>query len=212
MRNNIIKGLTHTFSSFFILKKVMMCGSAGEIDNGQYVYTGVDFGDTATAVCDEGWANMYCNVIFTVILYTFKDSPFLNTWLWAHPSIRYRLVGQEIRNCLSAGWDGHAPACEGEVNHGGVTRLPLCPLFDVLTALYLFQLWFVESLRRLTQRWEAVTSRLTHTGVLCATVVVWDTWRDRGRFGAPVTGHGVLLLQHAEVVRPISDTALFEII
>ncbi|TMS16979.1 6-phosphofructo-2-kinase/fructose-2,6-bisphosphatase 2 [Larimichthys crocea] len=31
------------------------CGSAGEITNGQYTYTGVDFGDTATAVCDEGY-------------------------------------------------------------------------------------------------------------------------------------------------------------
>lgn len=30
------------------------CGSAGEIINGQFTYTGVAFGDTATAVCDEG--------------------------------------------------------------------------------------------------------------------------------------------------------------
>ncbi|XP_044067408.1 complement receptor type 1-like [Siniperca chuatsi] len=30
------------------------CGSAGEILNGQFTYTGVEFGDTATAVCDEG--------------------------------------------------------------------------------------------------------------------------------------------------------------
>ncbi|XP_076597275.1 complement receptor type 1-like isoform X1 [Chaetodon auriga] len=30
------------------------CGSAGEIVNGQFTYTGVEFGDTATAVCDEG--------------------------------------------------------------------------------------------------------------------------------------------------------------
>uniref|UniRef100_A0A672ZG62 Sushi domain-containing protein n=1 Tax=Sphaeramia orbicularis TaxID=375764 RepID=A0A672ZG62_9TELE len=31
------------------------CGSAGEISNGQFTYTGVQFGDTATAVCDEGY-------------------------------------------------------------------------------------------------------------------------------------------------------------
>ncbi|XP_070695266.1 complement receptor type 1-like isoform X2 [Pempheris klunzingeri] len=31
------------------------CGSAGEIINGQFVYTGVEFGDKATAVCDEGY-------------------------------------------------------------------------------------------------------------------------------------------------------------
>ncbi|XP_074537345.1 complement receptor type 1-like isoform X3 [Halichoeres trimaculatus] len=30
------------------------CGSAGEILNGQFEYTGVEFGDTATAVCDVG--------------------------------------------------------------------------------------------------------------------------------------------------------------
>ncbi|KAM7411593.1 hypothetical protein PAMA_021536 [Pampus argenteus] len=32
------------------------CGSAGEILNGQFVYTGIEFGDTATAVCDEGYS------------------------------------------------------------------------------------------------------------------------------------------------------------
>ncbi|XP_059384427.1 complement receptor type 2 isoform X3 [Carassius carassius] len=31
------------------------CGSAGEISNGQFEYTGVSFGDTATAVCEEGY-------------------------------------------------------------------------------------------------------------------------------------------------------------
>ncbi|KAK2897395.1 membrane cofactor protein [Channa argus] len=32
-----------------------LCGSAGEILNGQITYTGVEFGDTATAACDEGY-------------------------------------------------------------------------------------------------------------------------------------------------------------
>lgn len=32
-----------------------LCGSAGEILNGQFVYSGVAFGDTATGVCDEGY-------------------------------------------------------------------------------------------------------------------------------------------------------------
>ncbi|AWP10291.1 putative complement receptor type 1-like [Scophthalmus maximus] len=31
------------------------CGSAGEILHGHFTYTGVDFGDTAAAVCDEGY-------------------------------------------------------------------------------------------------------------------------------------------------------------
>ncbi|KAM3616945.1 uncharacterized protein V6R79_000095 [Siganus canaliculatus] len=31
------------------------CGSAGELLNGQLSYTGVEFGDTVTAVCDEGY-------------------------------------------------------------------------------------------------------------------------------------------------------------
>ncbi|RXN34297.1 CUB and sushi domain-containing 3-like protein [Labeo rohita] len=31
------------------------CGSAGEISNGHFEYTGVSFGDSATAVCQEGY-------------------------------------------------------------------------------------------------------------------------------------------------------------
>ncbi|XP_042346972.1 LOW QUALITY PROTEIN: CUB and sushi domain-containing protein 3-like [Plectropomus leopardus] len=31
-----------------------LCGSAGEIINGQFTYTGVEFGDTARAICDDG--------------------------------------------------------------------------------------------------------------------------------------------------------------
>ncbi|KAF3860727.1 hypothetical protein F7725_000982 [Dissostichus mawsoni] len=36
------------------------CGSAGEIMNGQFTYTGLEFGDHATAVCDEGKATRNC--------------------------------------------------------------------------------------------------------------------------------------------------------
>ncbi|KAM8830817.1 complement receptor type 2-like [Synchiropus picturatus] len=32
-----------------------LCGSAGEIPYGQFAYTGVQFGDTATASCDDGY-------------------------------------------------------------------------------------------------------------------------------------------------------------
>ncbi|XP_041860037.1 sushi, von Willebrand factor type A, EGF and pentraxin domain-containing protein 1-like isoform X1 [Melanotaenia boesemani] len=32
-----------------------LCGHAGEIQNGQFVYTGIEFGDTATAKCNEGF-------------------------------------------------------------------------------------------------------------------------------------------------------------
>ncbi|CAL1606552.1 unnamed protein product [Knipowitschia caucasica] len=32
-----------------------LCGSAGEIHNGRYIYTGVEFGDIATAKCDSGF-------------------------------------------------------------------------------------------------------------------------------------------------------------
>lgn len=32
-----------------------LCGSAGEILNGQFTYTGVEFGDTARAACDRGY-------------------------------------------------------------------------------------------------------------------------------------------------------------
>uniref|UniRef100_A0A3Q3DN15 Sushi domain-containing protein n=1 Tax=Hippocampus comes TaxID=109280 RepID=A0A3Q3DN15_HIPCM len=55
-----------------------LCGSAGEIRNGRFIYTGVEFGDIATAHCDDG----------------------------------FQLVGRPTRNCMSFGWDGHAPFCE----------------------------------------------------------------------------------------------------
>ncbi|KAM9350396.1 complement component receptor 1-like protein isoform 2-T2 [Symphorus nematophorus] len=32
------------------------CGSAGEIANGQFTYSGIEFGDTAEAICDEGYS------------------------------------------------------------------------------------------------------------------------------------------------------------
>ncbi|XP_061591405.1 sushi, von Willebrand factor type A, EGF and pentraxin domain-containing protein 1-like isoform X2 [Cololabis saira] len=32
-----------------------LCGNAGEIQNGQFEYTGIEFGDTATAVCNDGY-------------------------------------------------------------------------------------------------------------------------------------------------------------
>ncbi|KAM6924344.1 complement component receptor 1-like protein [Xenentodon cancila] len=32
-----------------------LCGNAGEIPNGHFVYTGIEFGDTATAVCNDGY-------------------------------------------------------------------------------------------------------------------------------------------------------------
>lgn len=38
----------------FLFPKGKLCGSAGEILYGQYIYTGVEFGDKATAVCDDG--------------------------------------------------------------------------------------------------------------------------------------------------------------
>uniref|UniRef100_A0A3P9NH90 Complement receptor type 1-like n=1 Tax=Poecilia reticulata TaxID=8081 RepID=A0A3P9NH90_POERE len=57
-----------------------LCGHAGEISNGQFTYTGVEFGDTATAVCNEGFI----------------------------------LVGRATRYCMSNGWDGRPPVCEGE--------------------------------------------------------------------------------------------------
>ncbi|XP_072223736.1 complement receptor type 2 isoform X2 [Leuresthes tenuis] len=35
--------------------ELKFCGHAGVIKNGHFVYTGVQFGDTATAICDEGY-------------------------------------------------------------------------------------------------------------------------------------------------------------
>ncbi len=41
-------------SNSVFLSKGKKCGSAGEIFYGQFEYTGVSFGDLATAVCQEG--------------------------------------------------------------------------------------------------------------------------------------------------------------
>lgn len=38
--------------------------------------------------------------------------------MWPHCR-RYVLVGRATRNCLSRGWDGRIPVCEGELNHCG---------------------------------------------------------------------------------------------
>ncbi len=42
-------------SNSVFLSKGKKCGSAGEIFYGRFEYTGVSFGDLATAVCQEGW-------------------------------------------------------------------------------------------------------------------------------------------------------------
>lgn len=39
----------------YIFFTAKMCGTAGEILNGEFSYTGVEFGDTATAVCNNGY-------------------------------------------------------------------------------------------------------------------------------------------------------------
>ncbi|XP_068453578.1 complement receptor type 1-like isoform X2 [Clinocottus analis] len=43
-----------TWTPLLLKCRRKLCGSAGEIMNGLFTYTGVEFGDTATAVCDEG--------------------------------------------------------------------------------------------------------------------------------------------------------------
>ncbi|XP_060930135.1 membrane cofactor protein [Limanda limanda] len=43
------------WTPLFLKCEPKQCGSAGEILNGQFTYTGLEFGDTATAVCDNGY-------------------------------------------------------------------------------------------------------------------------------------------------------------
>ncbi|XP_034551132.1 membrane cofactor protein-like isoform X2 [Notolabrus celidotus] len=43
------------WSPLRLICEPQLCGSAGEIPNGEFKYTGVEFGDTATAICDEGY-------------------------------------------------------------------------------------------------------------------------------------------------------------
>lgn len=40
----------------------------------------------------------------------------MKMWLDNIPFIRYNLVGKATRTCMSQGWDGRIPVCEGEVN------------------------------------------------------------------------------------------------
>ncbi|KAJ3581120.1 hypothetical protein NHX12_017024, partial [Muraenolepis orangiensis] len=44
-----------TWSPLAIRCEPKSCGSAGEIENGEYVYTGVEFGGMVTAACNEGY-------------------------------------------------------------------------------------------------------------------------------------------------------------
>ncbi|XP_053281468.1 sushi, von Willebrand factor type A, EGF and pentraxin domain-containing protein 1 isoform X2 [Pleuronectes platessa] len=44
------------WTPLFLKCELKQCGSAGEILNGQFTYTGLEFGDTATAVCDNGYS------------------------------------------------------------------------------------------------------------------------------------------------------------
>uniref|UniRef100_A0A3B4V712 Sushi domain-containing protein n=1 Tax=Seriola dumerili TaxID=41447 RepID=A0A3B4V712_SERDU len=44
------------WTRLFLKCRPKPCGSAGEILNGQFIYSGVVFGHTATAVCDEGYS------------------------------------------------------------------------------------------------------------------------------------------------------------
>ncbi|KAJ3586583.1 hypothetical protein NHX12_012980 [Muraenolepis orangiensis] len=48
-----------TWSPLKIRCEPKSCGSAGEIENGEYVYTGVEFGGMATAACNEGQVIQY---------------------------------------------------------------------------------------------------------------------------------------------------------
>uniref|UniRef100_A0A3P8WLJ9 Complement receptor type 1-like n=1 Tax=Cynoglossus semilaevis TaxID=244447 RepID=A0A3P8WLJ9_CYNSE len=43
------------WTGLFMRCERKMCGTAGEILNGEFSYTGVEFGDTATAVCNNGY-------------------------------------------------------------------------------------------------------------------------------------------------------------
>uniref|UniRef100_A0A3B4GTR2 Complement receptor type 1-like n=1 Tax=Pundamilia nyererei TaxID=303518 RepID=A0A3B4GTR2_9CICH len=118
-----------------------LCGSAGDIQSGQFVYTGVEFGDTATAVCDEGFmlvgsATRHCmnngwsgrNPVCEAAVC--EDPPEVSnaeiTGLQHEPYtyksvIRYScragtLVGEREIWCTKHGtWSAPAPECKGHI-------------------------------------------------------------------------------------------------
>ncbi|XP_029012119.1 complement receptor type 1-like isoform X2 [Betta splendens] len=115
-----------------------LCGSAGEILNGHFTYTGVEFGDKATAVCDEGFtlvgkATRTCTshgwdgrvseceaaacpeppqVANAVIMDLIEESYTYRT------AVRYRclvgtLIGEKSIVCGADGtWSGSPPTCQ----------------------------------------------------------------------------------------------------
>uniref|UniRef100_A0A3P8TJZ5 Sushi domain-containing protein n=1 Tax=Amphiprion percula TaxID=161767 RepID=A0A3P8TJZ5_AMPPE len=129
------------------------CGSAGEIVNGRFVYSGVEFGDTATAVCDEGYilvgevrrncmSNGWDGRIPVCEAVDCDDPPVVKNAEMKgpqEPPYNYRtvisyqcrvgtLIGQKEINCTKNGTWSTPPRCHGKI---------LCPLPNVANAFWM---------------------------------------------------------------------------
>ncbi|KAJ3587163.1 hypothetical protein NHX12_013553 [Muraenolepis orangiensis] len=128
-----------TWSPLEIRCEPKSCGSAGEIENGEYVYTGVEFGGMVTAACNEGYqlvgrATRTClsegwDGRTATCQAVHCDPPETNaemTSIWRasytyRQVIQYRcpqgtLVGQAHLWCTENGtWSAPPPACRGNL-------------------------------------------------------------------------------------------------
>lgn len=166
-----------------------LCGSAGEILNGQFLYTGVEFGDTATAVCDQGSVNASC----TTRAHTRTQNFTLLALTVRFALCSYRLVGRATRNCFSKGWDGRVPVCEGEFDSDVAATLSMVVVVSHRLVLPLKRLqWRIVKSRRSwrMQTWKAAKMVPTLTATSSATAAAWGRWSGSRTFGAQTTEHG----------------------
>ncbi|KAK0154876.1 CUB and sushi domain-containing protein 1 [Merluccius polli] len=116
------------------------CGSAGEIENGEFIYNGAEFGDTATAVCaqghvlvgkatrtclSEGWSGRpaVCEAVRCIAPTTKTNAERTGSWGASYEYrqvIQYRcregtLVGEGKIWCTENGtWSSPPPTCGGK--------------------------------------------------------------------------------------------------
>uniref|UniRef100_A0AAY5ESP6 Sushi domain-containing protein n=1 Tax=Electrophorus electricus TaxID=8005 RepID=A0AAY5ESP6_ELEEL len=132
------------WTSLQLICRKKKCGSAGELENGHFDYTGVSFGDTATAKCNEGYqlvgeAMRHCRAegwdgrkpVCEVVKCSnppevpgaemygpTDDEPIRFGDLVSYRCLTGTLVGSQEIFCTEKGtWSASAPQCRGDHGH-----------------------------------------------------------------------------------------------
>jgi len=185
---------------FFLSSTVKFCGHAGDILNGHFVYTGVKFGDTATAICDEGWAKWNVSSFFTLL-----NSVSLRIKTWICPSSgMYSLERPPDTAWVTTGMDASPFVKVQSHTHARRTCL-VAYCFSwmssvILNLLYFSQLWIARSQKSQLHKGKTAQSRHTSTEMWFAMGVMWEPLMGQMRFGVQRMGHGTNPLQSAEVL------------